>query len=344
MTVSPGPYKKILAIKLRALGDTVIFTASLRALIEKFPGARVDALVPEAYVEVLRDFPGLGRVRAWPRENGWIGKLRPFVSLLPQLRAENYDCVVNFHASPRSAQFARLLGARTRAIHFHGHRDINRFSTVLIPGKGMVKPIIERDLDCVRALGAEILPGSARTFVVRTRATQQPPLLVISPGASRPTKMWALDSFVEVARRWTALGGEAIFLLGPAEADLDKRISTTARTVISRSLAESIALLSSATVFAGNDSGPKHLAVALGVPTVTVFGPEDPFEWHPYSRQEHPILFRAGLSCRVSGDMDKPGWCAIPVCHAEGHRCMNDISVDEVFAQILPFAPRTEGA
>ena len=64
------------------------------------------------------------------------------------------------------------------------------------------------------------------------------------------------------------------------------------------------------------------MAASLGVPTVTLFGPENPTEWHPYDRAKHPVFFLADLPCRMvhsSGDLP---WCGIPLCVREQHRCM----------------------
>jgi heptosyltransferase-2 len=93
------------------------------------------------------------------------------------------------------------------------------------------------------------------------------------------------------------------------------------------------ATLSEGAVYAGNDSGPRHLAVAVGTPTVTIFGPEDPLEWHPYPLERHPILFVKGLACRRDAAPGAPPWCGIRVCVLEGHRCMTGITPAEVLAK-----------
>src|SRR5205814_697880 len=87
-------------------------------------------------------------------------------------------------------------------------------------------------------------------------------------------------------------------------------------------LRELAAILSEADVFLGNDSGPKHLAVAVGTPTVTLFGPEHPFEWHPYPKERHPYFFMEGLACRKDGQAGMPPWCAVQECVIEEHKCM----------------------
>jgi ADP-heptose:LPS heptosyltransferase len=93
------------------------------------------------------------------------------------------------------------------------------------------------------------------------------------------------------------------------------------------------AMLRHCSVLAGNDSGPKHLAVAAEIPTVTLFGPEHPFEWHPYPQDRHPYFFIENLSCRQDADPGKPPWCAKVTCVEERHRCMREIGVDQVLRE-----------
>src|SRR5690606_32730203 len=86
-------------------------------------------------------------------------------------------------------------------------------------------------------------------------------------------------------------------------------------------------------LFCGNDSGPKHIAVAVETPTVTVLGPEHPFEWHPYPRERHSYLFIESLACRKDADPGMPAWCGLDVCVEERHRCMRDIGVEQVLQE-----------
>jgi heptosyltransferase-2 len=179
------------------------------------------------------------------------------------------------------------------------------------------------------------------------------PVLGIGLGSSRPTKCWAIERYAEVAVRWCReTGGSVVAFSGPGEsarglgflraadevlrratfASGDERILVRARLGLEaeldlRALAS---VLSRCSVFLGNDSGPRHLAVACGVPTVTLFGPEDPFEWHPYPKERHPRFFVESLACRKDGDPGMPPWCSLDVCVKEAHRCMTGIGVDAV--------------
>jgi heptosyltransferase-2 len=98
--------------------------------------------------------------------------------------------------------------------------------------------------------------------------------------------------------------------------------------------------LAEANVVLGNDSGPKHLAVAVGTPTVTVFGPENPFEWHPYATERHPYVFVEGLACRTNQLAGFPAWCGLQgACVQEKHACLQKITPAEVFERARSLLP-----
>lgn len=355
--------QKILAIKLRALGDTVLMTAALSQLKKAYPRARIDVLVPEPWAPVLERHPAVDRIWPYARPSGKGKRLLESARLALKLRKERYDAVVNFHASPSSARLARATGAKTRSIHFHGHQDPNRYSTVTIPGKGEVKPVTERDMDALRALGLSIPAGALPELAVTDAELDavKPllesrgatgPVLGIGIGASRPTKTWPIERFARIAVRWCReTNGSALCLSAPNEAERNRQFVAAVERELAelgdRALAREIrsriwpqtrvsvralaALLKLSSLYLGNDSGPKHVAAAVGTPTVTLFGPEDPFEWHPYPRDRHPIHFIEGLACRNDQAPGMPAWCGLQECTIEAHRCMRLISEDDVF-------------
>ncbi len=351
------PPKKILAIKLRALGDTVLMTAPLLELKRLYPAAEIHAAITEPWVPLLENHPAVHKIWRYARHDEKTARAKAIARLGLRLRREHFDCVINFHASPSSALLAFATGAATRSIHFHGHRDRNRYSTVIIPGKGQVKPNIERDMDAVRALGWGIPEGrlpqlfltpqeieSAEELLTKTMGLKKP-ILGLGLGASRPTKSWPLARFVEVARLWTqTTGGSALAFCAPQEPELKSNFlneitvhglqSDGQITIVSPTTVRELAAdLKHCAVFLGNDSGPKHIAVSVQTPTVTLFGPEDPFEWHPYPKDRHPYFYREGLACRRDADPGMPPWCALEICVQERHRCMQEIDAQEVFQQ-----------
>lgn len=364
--------RKVLAIKLRALGDTVLMTAPLMELRSAMPAAEIHALVLKPWAPILEYHPAVDRVISYERHPEATARAKALARLALRLRPERYDCVVCFHASPSSSMLAFATGAKVRAIHFHGHGHKNRYSTVTIPGKGTLKPIIERDMDTVRALGIHVPAGrlprialqAAEVSEARERLRRMGldgPCLGLALGASRPTKQWPVERYAALAVAWcrSKPGGTALALTGPGEPTLsheflqavDTHLSATLGELAARApvrgriasetglgLRQLAAVLGSLSVLAGNDSGPRHIAVAVGTPTVTLFGPEHPFEWHPYPQERHPLLFVDNLACRRDNDPGMPAWCGLHECVAEQHKCMRQIGVDAVLADCLRIA------
>lgn len=344
-------------------------TAPLEELHRAYPEAELHVAVHTRWAPLLESHPFIHKVWTYERHKEKTARAKAIARLALNLRKQRFDTVINFHASPSSATIAFATGAKTRSIHFHGHRDKNRYSTVPIPGKGILKPVIERDMDAVRALGIHVPPGRtpkihlqkieidrAREWLAQAGLVgeSQGPLLGLGLGASRPTKCWPVERFAALAIHWCEReNGGVLVPLGPEDDStlhaflkaLDDQLSSTLvsahdraalrkRIVVEKNIPvrKLASLQSQLGVFAGNDSGPKHLAIAVGTPTVTLFGPEDPFEWHPYSREEHPILHIEHLACRRDAQEGMPPWCGLNICTTERHRCMRDIGIDEVLA------------
>lgn len=343
--------RKILAIKLRSLGDTVLMTAPLLELRRAYPQAEIHVAAPQSYREILVNHPAVDRLVPIDLPSSKLKRALFLPVLMRKLRRENYDCVVCFHASPSTALIALGTGAKTRAIHFHGHQDTNRFSTVVIPDKGKIKPIIERDLDTVRALGISTKSlAMPKVFITadERKAVQarlnnwglKNPILGLGLGAGRPSKTWPMAKFAEVARAWQARGGSVVLFSTPPEAEkvtefwreIERRNISKSQIVSEAklSLRELAAWMEVLSVFLGNDSGPKHLAVAVGTPTVTLFGPEHPFEWHPYPTDLHPYFFIENLACRKDAAPGMPAWCGIYTCLTEKNRCLTEIAAEPV--------------
>ena len=358
--------RKILAIKLRSLGDTVLMTAALNQIRHAFPHAEIHAAVLAPWAPLLQDHPAIDKLWSYERHRDRAARAKATIRFALKLRKERFDCAVNFHASPSSAMISFATGAKLRSIHFHGHHDRNRYSTVVVPGKGVLKPIIERDMDTVRALGLSIPEGMMPSLRVRDLESRWAtdfveklgsPVLALGIGASRPTKGWPLERFAALAVGWCrARKGSAIALIGSGEESLRKEFLKAVDDVLSVTVTdpaekaavrggisaesrlgirELAAFLGAASVFAGNDSGPKHIAVAVGTPTVTLFGPEHPFEWHPYRQDLHPLFFLEKLPCRKDAAPGMPPWCALDLCVQEQHKCMRLIGTDAVLQKCL---------
>lgn len=350
--------KKILAVKFRQMGDTLIVTPALEQLRKHFPDAEIHVAVTKAWAPLLENHPAVNRIWVYEEPKAHPLKVASMLLMGLRLRSQNYDCVLNFHASSSSALLSRLSGAPIRAIHFHGAFHKNEFSTVSIPGKGQVKPAIERDMDVVRGLGIEVKENFwPRIFLTKDELSRvsselllsekKKPILGIGIGASRPTKIWPVDRFAQLAEQWIkSSGGSVVVPFGPGDMELKEKFLSSLSPEISGNvfcfdnlpIRKLAALLSHVNVFAANDSGPRHLAVAAGVPTVTLFGPEHPLEWHPYPADRHPRFFIDGLNCRTPTAPGWPAWCGLQSCVHENHKCMKNITVDQVFTKVCDLA------
>ena len=353
-------YKKILAIKIRAMGDTVLMTAALNELKRQNPMAEIHVVVTDIWASLLENHPSVTKVWKYTRHEEKTARARAIARLGLNLRREKFDCVIAFHASPSIAILAYSTGAPVRAIHFHGLTDKNRYSTVEIPGKGIVKPIIERDLDAVRAVGAPVPEGALPELVLREDEIEnarkllkerelQPPILALALGASRPAKIWPLERFAELASLWfKTTRGSVITVTSKGEQDLVNQYQAALAKQPTHQLGFSerthsftdldtrqlVAVLKLSSVLVGNDSGPRHLAVAVNTPTVTLIGPENPIEWHPYPRTLHPYLYIENLPCRSDALPGMPVWCGLQTaCIEKEHQCMKKISVEQVFTE-----------
>lgn len=355
-----APPKKILAIKLRSMGDTVLMTAPILELIKAFPGAELHVVATSPWHEILEGLPGIKKIWPYQRHEDKTARARAIALIGLKLRKEKYDCVVNFHASPSSATLSFATGAKTRANHFHGLKDKNLYSTITIPGKGVVKPVIERDMDTVRSLGLSIPTGKLPKMVLTNEEKQysanwieksglKAPIAVFGLGSSKPSKSWPMKRFAELASKWVqATHGSVLAIMDAKELPVEQvffhevdaavppgPFQSAIQTAVSLPLRHLAGILAQSALFVGNDSGPKHMAIAVDTPTVTIFGPEDPFEWHPYSIEQHPYLFIEGLICRRDAQPGFPPWCGIYECILEKHRCMQEIQVQSVFDKCL---------
>jgi len=360
--------KKILVVKARSLGDTLLLLASLRLLRETYPRATIDLVVTTAWADLMRTSGYVDQVFSYEHHPRVPARAKALTRLALTLRKERYDWALNFHSSPALAALSYAVGASTRAIHFHGPKLRNLYSTVTIPGKGIAKSALEKDFDVLRALGLSvpencfpILPvdqNRKSSILNQYRELKlSGPRLLLGLGASRPSKIWPLDRFATLALRWIEESkGHVSVVYTSAESALYQSFIEALETQASqwyqdskaraqvlsqiipetdRTLPELAALFATSQIFFGNDSGPKHLAAATGVPSLTVFGPEDPLEWHPYSKDKHQYLYLTPLSCRVPQDPGGRPWCGLNICITEEHRCMRSISESDVFSALI---------
>jgi heptosyltransferase-2 len=155
----------------------------------------------------------------------------------------------------------------------------------------------------------------------------QTPAVALAPGAVGPSKRWT--GYAELARQISEAGYDVWVVGGPAEKPLAQAISETRKTGIydrtSTDLRNGIFALAAATLVVSNDSGLMHVAAAIGRPTIGIFGPTSPFHWAPLNGLSATIKLTPNLVCQP---------CHKPICRVQHHRCMRDITTEEVMTAI----------
>jgi heptosyltransferase-2 len=173
----------------------------------------------------------------------------------------------------------------------------------LVHDQGQLKPVIQRDLD-----GAWTFFGKSLNTDVPNYKDYSPhwhlkapvpkkPQIVFGVVASRAEKMYPIDYFADLSRiikkEYSHVEIVAPISNSAEDARIETEIYATGASirVVKKKLSELPAFFAQSQIYIGNDTGLKHIAVASGLPTVTLFGPELPYEWHPYDTDKHPYLF-----------------------------------------------------
>ncbi len=292
-------FENILIIKIRALGDTLLATPVCTALKQAYPQAKITMLVSPQAGPVLEDNPGVDEVRTFDKHMG----LPAYWAFIRRLRQAHFDLVIALHASFRTALLARLSGCRKRVVHNHSSR--NYFGTIPIKAPKEAKSTMERDLDAVRALG--LTPDHpSMTLELTAKAEEESQdflkqhhldgksFMLIAPGAGKPRKQWPpgqVIRFLQVAKEQSPIPW--VLLAGPQEKDLATEVKKALDDripVFQGSLKAAAALIKQAKGMVTADSGPKHMACALGTRTLTLWTDEPLREWHPYDRKEHDVI------------------------------------------------------
>jgi len=320
-----GSVDSILVCRLSALGDVVLSLPVVEALRERFPDAHLEFLSREPYGRVLRDVAWIDRLHLWP------GPDRP----LPEdVAKRRWSLLVDLSATGRSRRLLTRVRAdrRLRA----AKESVKRWAFVKLRwmGAGSVRPApaVDRMFSCLGELGLR-REGRRPRFDVAPSDPAGP--VIVAPGAGRATKRWPADRFREVVERLAAAGREVRVVGAEAERGLLAEVaagSARARVAAVADPGELPATIAGSSVALVNDSGILHVAEACGVPVVAVFGPTHPrLGFGPLLPGS--AVVRTGIACSPC-DLHGPHRC--PLGH---HRCMTELGVDNVAAEVFARLP-----
>lgn len=300
---------RILLIRLSAIGDVVRVLPAVHAIRDAFPHAQLDFAVEPKSAEVLTDHPALDNVLVFERvDAAWQGSAA-FVQFCKEVRARRYDICVDFHGILKSGLVTRASGAAKR-LGFEPPRSqemSHLFYTHRVSLVSQRLNRIEENLELCKALDARrnrldvriAIPDEIEDDVdeyVHATFDAGKRLAVLHIPVERPEKQWPLRHFAELSDLLLADGRfEVIFTHGPGQLGIAEEAAALARRTpvvapVLSSLKHLAALLQRAALFFGGDTGPAHIANALDVPTVVVFGGTDPAK-HAPMRSPFEVLF-----------------------------------------------------
>jgi lipopolysaccharide heptosyltransferase I len=294
---------RILIIKLSSLGDVIHALPVAGALRRRFPGAQISWLVGPASAGVVTICRHVDRVITWAPGG------RPRLDLLAELRQVGPQVCLDLQGLIRTACIARLSGARWRI----GFRTTQEGGFALcnlrvIPARTDIHAV-DAYLEFARFLGADRaapdfgleLPMPARQMGARIAGVSGgAPTVALLPGTQWATKKWPAHHFAQLGAGLARLGLRCVVLGSGADREAGAAIAAAAPNSTTdltgrTSLVESAYIIANCALAVGNDSGPMHLAAALGVPVVALFGPTDPARTAPYGRGH--VVLQAPVPC-----------------------------------------------
>jgi len=305
--------RRVLVVRLRSIGDTVLTTPSLFALRRFLPQAQLDILLEDWVAPVLEGSDLVDRVIEIARDSK-TGRAR----LARELRASRYDVVYNLHGGTTATLLTRATGAKHRVgfLHYqyarlHNHAAPSSLEIWQRPSLHSV----EQQLALIGWTGVPVTDRPPTRLAVTDRALlsvseklravgwedEDKPFAVIHPAAAFDTKQWATENFARVAEDLAARELTTIAIVSPKEKQAVESLmmQTSARVIglSDLSLPEVTALASRARLFVGNDSGIAHIAAAAGAPCVVIFGSSNVAHWRPWTTNPNEVV-REEMPCQ----------------------------------------------
>ena len=315
--------ERLLIVRLSAMGDVIHTLPAAQALRDAFPRAMIGWLIEERWAELLCaagtprrgprsaqrplvDWVHAVSLRKWRSSLATLPTLQEIAKIWNDVRSARYDAAVDLQGAMRSAVLARWSGARV----VYGAAEPRESPASLWYTRTAIARgahVVEQNLAIAGAVAQQKLPVPKVQLPRDPEAEQQidrrlleagiGEFAILSPGAGWGAKRWPAERFGGVARALSADGIRAIINYGPGEEALAREAeaaSAGTATAMFCSISELIALTGRARLFVGGDTGPMHLAAALQIPVVAIFGPTDPARNGPYGTRS--IVLRSATS------------------------------------------------
>ncbi len=315
--------KRVLIVRLRSIGDTVLATPSLAALRRFLPDARVDILLEDWVAPVLDGFDAVDNVLTVSRKSK-----RARFDMARQIRRNRYDVAFNLHGGTTATFFVRVSGACHR-VGFAHYSYKFLYNHLLSSSADFWQQEFTHSAEQQLALlgfagiPVEDRPKSRLTVTDKARNSieeklqskiQNPEskIALLHPVAATETKQWATENFARIAEFLNGKDFQIVAVATPKEREVLENLKKLSKVPIltfdELTLPEITALAARSSVFVGNDSGIAHIAAAVETPSVVVFGSSNIRHWRPWTNAPHEIVYEkfacqpcAGFFCKEFG-------------------------------------------
>lgn len=337
--------RRILIIRLSALGDVVMSSGLIPALRKLYPQAELSWLTEPPAEPLLRHNQHLHEVLVWPRATWqahwrarqWRALWRDILAFRKSLRQRRFDLVIDAHGLLKSGVCAWLTGSPRRigliareGSHLLVHE---RVTPTPDPGNGISSEyrFLAQHLGApAQAFQLELAVGEApraRARLILEQAGVRGPFAVLCPFTTRPQKHWFEDRWSAMAEALHAQGIHPVLAGGPADSEAAQRIAAAAQHLVNLAgrlkLDETVALIADSHLLVGVDTGLTHMGTALRIPTVALFGSTRPYLRTP---SDKTVVMYDGLACSPCRRH--------PTCGGE-FNCMRQFTVERVLAQAM---------
>lgn len=327
--IDKSAIRRILVIKPRAIGDVLLSTAVLPGLRREFENSSIDFLVEGFASPVLEGNPYINDIVSYDTRRD------SSISIILRVRRRRYDLVIDLFANPRTAVITLLSSAKYRVGFPFKWRRL-AYNVVVPPRSGKAHNV-EFNLDALRRIGIRVtsptpafyLDEASQRFAASFLSKNKLELgefISINIGGGWKIKKFPINKFVELcAMIGTRLHRRVVVLYGPDEEEDASRISRSSGAILAppTSLKEMGAMLRQSEALVTNDSGPMHIAAALGVPTLAIFGPTSPRLQGPYGNVSE-IVRNEQIDCLE---------CNLTKCPI-GNLCMTELETESVFRHL----------
>ena len=329
--------QSFLIVRLGSLGDVIHAIPAAAALRNRHPQSRIDWLVDPRYAELLGLVEAVDRaIPIDPRSLRRGGERPEFLARMREVRAVSYDAVIDLQGLVKSAALARGAGGK-RTIGFprqHLREPLASLMYTETPHPGSATHVVHKNIALLRALGVYDrtvrfpinVPHTPCVLSVADRYGASGYALV-NPGAAWPNKRWPPARFGAVAaalKREFAL--PSVVLWGPGEEGDARQVVDSSAGAAELSpptrIPDVIGLARGARLMISGDTGPLHIAAAMGTPIVALFGPTDPQRNGPWAKEDVSISRLHDCECLYQRECTR------------ARRCIDDIPVEDVVAAV----------